>query len=49
MGFPVGMTSNGTFIDGKMSAMIRDTGLDSISISLDGIGEIHDRFRRAAG
>ncbi|HSR72747.1 MAG TPA: heme d1 biosynthesis radical SAM protein NirJ, partial [Kiloniellales bacterium] len=49
MGFYVGLSSNGTLIDGATAERIADVGYDYVGISLDGIGEVHDRFRREAG
>jgi heme d1 biosynthesis radical SAM protein NirJ len=49
MGFYVGLSSNGTLIDqGSIETIVR-TGFDYVGVSLDGIGETHDRFRRRAG
>ncbi len=49
MGFFVGLSTNGTLIDEKMSARIADIGYDYVGISLDGIGAVHDGFRRKTG
>jgi Fe-coproporphyrin III synthase len=49
MGFYAGLSSNGTLIDGAMVQRIADVGFDYVGISLDGIGETHDRFRRKQG
>lgn len=49
LGFYVGLSSNGTLIDEAMSERIANVGYDYVGISLDGIGEVHDRFRRQAG
>ena len=49
LGFYVGLSSNGTLIDEAMSERIADVGYDYVGISLDGIGEVHDRFRRQPG
>ncbi|MFM9842332.1 MAG: heme d1 biosynthesis radical SAM protein NirJ [Dongiaceae bacterium] len=49
LGFYVGLSSNGTLIDEVMSERIAGIGYDYVGISLDGIGEVHDRFRRQAG
>ncbi|MFA5538518.1 MAG: heme d1 biosynthesis radical SAM protein NirJ [Gemmobacter sp.] len=48
-GFYVGLSTNGTLIDAGMAARIDDIGYDYVGISLDGIGETHDRFRRKTG
>jgi len=49
MGFYVGLSTNGTLIDAESIDAIAATGFDYVGISLDGIGETHDRFRRKAG
>ena len=49
LGFYVGLSSNGTLIDQAMSERIAAVGYDYVGISLDGIGAVHDRFRRHAG
>jgi len=49
MRFYVGLSSNGTLVDAAIADRIRDIGYDYVGISLDGIGETHDRFRRKQG
>jgi heme d1 biosynthesis radical SAM protein NirJ len=49
LGFYVGLSSNGTLIDRAMSERIAAVGYDYVGISLDGIGAVHDSFRRHAG
>lgn len=49
MGFYVGLSSNGTLIDDSTIGAIADVGFDYIGVSLDGLGAIHDRFRRRQG
>lgn len=49
MRFYVGLSSNGTLVDAAMADRIRGVGYDYVGISLDGIGETHDRFRRKQG
>jgi len=49
MGFYVGLSSNGTMIDEAMSRRIAEVGYDYVGISLDGIGTVHDAFRRLEG
>lgn len=48
-GFFVGLSTNGTMIEETTADRIRDAGYDYVGISLDGIGETHDRFRRKPG
>ncbi len=49
LGFHVGLSTNGTLIDAAMAARIADAGFDYVGISLDGLRETHDRFRRLDG
>ena len=49
MGFYVGLSSNGTLIDTENIEQIHDVGYDYVGVSLDGMRDIHDRFRRRAG
>jgi heme d1 biosynthesis radical SAM protein NirJ len=49
MGFYVGLSSNGTLIGGNNIGSIAAVGYDYVGISLDGLYEVHDRFRRKAG
>ena len=49
MGFYVALSTNGTLIGEAMADRIAGIGYDYLGISLDGIGEVHDRFRRQAG
>jgi heme d1 biosynthesis radical SAM protein NirJ len=49
LGFYVGLSSNGTLIDEPMAARIAEVRYDYVGISLDGIGAVHDAFRRQAG
>lgn len=44
-GFPFGMVSNGVLIDREMARRIVDTGIGSISLSLDAPPEINDTMR----
>ena len=49
MGFYVGLSTNGTLIDEARAERIAAVGYDYVGISLDGIGDVHDRFRRQEG
>ncbi|RZI43800.1 heme d1 biosynthesis radical SAM protein NirJ [Herbaspirillum sp. HC18] len=49
MGFYVGLSSNGTLIDASNIDKIAEVGFDYVGISLDGIRETHDKFRRKEG
>ncbi|MDZ7753439.1 MAG: heme d1 biosynthesis radical SAM protein NirJ [Gammaproteobacteria bacterium] len=48
-GFYVGLSSNGTLIDAAMAEHIAAAGYDYVGVSLDGLRETHDYFRRKAG
>jgi heme d1 biosynthesis radical SAM protein NirJ len=49
MGFYVGLSSNGTLINHDNIADIERVGYDYVGVSLDGMRDIHDRFRRKQG
>ena len=49
MGFYTALSSNGTLIDAAMVRRISDIDFDYVGISLDGLRETHDRFRRLRG
>ena len=45
LGFPWGITSNGTLITEEAAIAMKETGMKSISLSIDGVKETHDRYR----
>lgn len=49
MGFPVGMTTNGTLIDDEAARKLAAAGLTTVAVSIDGVGAVHDRLRRMDG
>ena len=49
LGYRWGMTSNGTLIDDACAEQLYRTGMETISISLDGLRESHDWFRQRVG
>lgn len=49
MGFYVGLSTNGTLIDEALIEPVAQIGYDYVGISIDGLRETHDRFRRKAG
>ena len=49
LGFYVGLSTNGTLIDEGNIDAIEAIGYDYVGISIDGMRETHDRFRRKAG
>lgn len=49
MGFYVGLSTNGTLIDASNIGRITAAEFDYVGISLDGMAETHDKFRRLPG
>ncbi|MEK6771805.1 MAG: radical SAM protein, partial [Pseudomonadota bacterium] len=49
MGFYVGLSTNGTLIDESNIDRIAEIGYDYVGISIDGLRQTHDRFRRRQG
>jgi heme d1 biosynthesis radical SAM protein NirJ len=49
LGFYVGLSTNGTLIDETRIGDIAAVGYDYVGISIDGLRDTHDRFRRKAG
>jgi len=49
MGFYVGLSTNGTLIDEANIDAIDAVGYDYVGVSIDGMEETHDRFRRLDG
>ncbi|MBA2847943.1 12,18-didecarboxysiroheme deacetylase [Thermosulfuriphilus ammonigenes] len=43
------LSTNGVLIDKKVAARLKDFGLSYVGISLDGMREVHDRFRGVKG
>lgn len=43
------LSTNGALISPAMAQTIRDAGFSYVGVSLDGIGEVHDHFRRRKG
>jgi len=48
-GLRVVFSTNGTLIDEKRAAQIKEIGVSYVGISLDGTEEVHDRFRNRKG
>ena len=46
LGFHWGMTSNATLIDDEVAKDLKRVGMGTISVSIDGLPETHDAFRR---
>ena len=49
LGFRWGMTSNGTLITKDVAKKLKEAGMATISVSIDGLEETHDAFRRTKG
>lgn len=49
LGYRWGMTSNGTLITPEVAKRLHDTGMETISVSLDGLKDNHDWFRQSPG
>lgn len=49
LGFRWGMTSNGTMITKEVARKLKETGMRTVSISIDGLPGSHERFRRTPG
>ena len=49
LGFHWGMTSNGTLITKETAHRLADCGMKTISVSIDGLPETHDRLRGFPG
>jgi heme d1 biosynthesis radical SAM protein NirJ len=49
MRFYVGLSTNGTLIDEAMADRVAEAGFNYVGISLDGLRETHDKFRRLDG
>jgi len=49
LGFPWGLTTNGTLITQKTVDLFLECGLSSVTLSLDGLEETNDWFRKSKG
>lgn len=49
LGFGWGMTSNGTLITPEVAKKLKECGMRTISVSLDGLREEHEWFRQSPG
>lgn len=49
LGFKWGMTSNATLIDESVAKQLKRVGMGTISVSIDGLEDTHDAFRRTPG
>ena len=49
MGFVWGMTTNATLIDDASAERLKQAGMSTVSVSLDGMEQTHDMLRRSQG
>lgn len=49
LGYSWGMTSNGTLITPSVAQLLYETGMKTISVSIDGLRETHEWFRQTPG
>ena len=49
LGYPWGMTTNGILIDEEVVKKMAETHMYSVSVSLDGLKETHEKFRKVPG
>ena len=49
LGYPWGMTTNGILVDEKVVEQMAKTHMFGVSVSLDGLKETHESFRRVPG
>ena len=49
LGFPWGMVTNGYLVDKQVTRKMKETGMSSIVVSIDGLGKTHDGLRQKDG
>jgi len=49
LGFSWGMVTNGFLVNEKILQKMKDSGMDTIVVSIDGIEKTHDEFRQVKG
>jgi radical SAM protein with 4Fe4S-binding SPASM domain len=49
LGFQWGMVTNGFFVTEEIVQKAKDSGMTTIDVSIDGVGEVHDKFRNMPG
>ena len=49
MGYHWGMTTNATMIDESVARKLKETGMRTVSVSIDGLPETHDAMRGVSG
>jgi len=45
----INLSTNGTLVTSKVAELLRETNVQSVQISIDGLGELHNRFRGMSG
>jgi radical SAM protein with 4Fe4S-binding SPASM domain len=45
LGFPWGMVTNGFLVTPEVVEKLKKSGMKTVVVSIDGIGEVHDKFR----
>lgn len=49
LGFNWGLVTNGSLVSPKTIDQMRESGMSTIVVSIDGLGKVHDDFRQAPG
>jgi radical SAM protein with 4Fe4S-binding SPASM domain len=49
LGFRWGMVTNGSLINDKIVQKMKNSGMKTIDVSIDGLGDVHDEFRNCQG
>jgi len=49
LGFPWGMVTNGYLVNEKIVQKMKETGMKTVVVSIDGLGKTHDSFRGLKG
>ena len=49
LGYHWGMTTNGILIDEEVAKKMAETKMDTVSVSIDGVKETHESFRKVPG
>jgi radical SAM protein with 4Fe4S-binding SPASM domain len=49
LGFSWGMVTNGFLVDGEIVKKMKASSMSTVVVSIDGLGEMHDKFRNRSG
>ncbi len=49
LGYPWGMVTNGSLLNGKVIREMKENGLKTLTVSIDGLKRTHEELRRLAG